>query len=77
MIYCSRLEFIPKSCSWCGNDAHIAFRVAGDKARRRAEDLLGMGGNPPLLPQRANMEEAGIGHDQAQEPAKPNKNKQT
>jgi hypothetical protein len=48
-----------------GNDAHIAFRVAGDKARRRAEDLFGMGGDPPLLPQRTDIEEAGIGHDRA------------
>ena len=38
---------------------------AGYKARRRAEDLFGMGGDPPLLPQRTDIEEAGIGHDRA------------
>ena len=60
-----------------GDDAHIPLRVAGDEARRRAEDLPGMGGDPPLLPHRAHIAKDRIGHDQAQEPGKPNENKQT
>jgi hypothetical protein len=36
-----------------------------------------MGGDCSLLPQRADIEEAGIGHDRAQETGKPQQNEQT
>ena len=60
-----------------GDDAHIASRVAGDEARGRVEDLIGMRRDPPLLPKMANIEETAIGDDRAHEPGESQQNDQT
>ncbi len=59
-----------------GDHAHIALRIAGNEARRRAKDLLGVSGDPLLLPHQAHIAEHGIGRDRADKPGERKQNEQ-